>query len=247
MKPIRISAVSYLNTLPFVYGIKSSGFLTNYQMDLDVPAVCAQKLITDKVDIGLVPVAVLPALKNYHLLTNYCIGACGVVRTVLLVSRKPVKEIKRIYLDFESRTSVKLIKVLSDNFWKIYPEWLPANPEVFSNIESIDAAVIIGDKTFEMRNHFPFVYDLAEEWQKFTGLPFVFACWTANKAIPQAFLAKFNEATAWGVSNIPKAIENTNYQIPKGINLLSYLQNDINYPFDESKKKALNLFLKYIA
>ena len=75
IKKIRISAISYLNSLPFVYGIKNSGFLTDYQMDLDAPAVCAQKLITDSVDIGLVPVAVLPELKNYHLLTNYCIGA----------------------------------------------------------------------------------------------------------------------------------------------------------------------------
>lgn len=247
IKKIRISAISYLNSLPFVYGIKNSGFLTDYQMDLDAPAVCAQKLITDSVDIGLVPVAVLPELKNYNLLTNYCIGACGTVRTVLLVSQKPVNEIKTIYLDFESRTSVKLVRVLSDHFWKIHPEWLPANPEIFSNIKNIEATVIIGDKTFEMRNYFPFVYDLAEEWKKFTGLPFVFACWTANKAISQEFLTKFNQATEWGVNNISEVVENTDYCIPKGVNLLNYLQNDINYPFDEQKKKALALFLKYIA
>jgi len=98
-----------------------------------------------------------------------------------------------------------------------------------------------------MRNYFPFVYDLAEEWKKFTGLPFVFACWTANKAISQEFLTKFNQATEWGVNNISEVVENTDYCIPKGVNLLNYLQNDINYPFDEQKKKALALFLKYIA
>ena len=90
---IKISAVSYLNTLPFVYGIEQSGYLQNYLMELDTPALCAEKLIKGQVDIGLIPVAVLPELKYYRILSSYCIGADGPVKTVVLYSNSPLEKI----------------------------------------------------------------------------------------------------------------------------------------------------------
>ena len=118
MQKLRISAVSYLNSLPFVYGIKNSGFLKNIELSLDVPSVCADKLISGKADIGLVPVAAIPLIKNARIVSDFCIGADGKVQSVLLISRKPLQEIQKVYLDLESRTSVGLAKVLAKEYWK---------------------------------------------------------------------------------------------------------------------------------
>ena len=242
MDKLRISAVSYSNTIPFVYGIERSGFLDNYSLELDVPSVCAQKLIEDKVDIGLIPVAMIPKVITPYVVSDYCIGSNGAVNTVLLVSDKPLERIKKIYLDFESRTSVQLVRVLVKHFWKINVEWKALekkNPIDFSKLEAV---VIIGDKCFDLAKNFKYIYDLSYEWQKFSSLPFVFACWVANKKLPENVKKQFNKAMKFGVDNIEKAIEN----ISSEIDLFTYLTKNISYTFDKPKKQAMDLFLKYL-
>src|ERR1051325_9156814 len=96
--PLRISAVSYVNAKPFVYGIEKSGFLKEYDLSLDVPSVCAEKLITGKVDIGLAPIAIIPLLKEYYIFPDFCIGADGPVKSVILYSEVPLNEIQAIHL-----------------------------------------------------------------------------------------------------------------------------------------------------
>ena len=117
MDKIRISAVKYANTYPFIYGLTESGFDKKIILETDHPADCAVKLIKGNVDIGLIPVASLPKLKEYHIISDYCIGANGNVRKVLLLSNCQFEEIETIYLDYRSRSSVTLSKVLSTNFW----------------------------------------------------------------------------------------------------------------------------------
>jgi len=209
---------------------------------LDVPSVCAQKLIEDKVDIGLIPVAMIPKVITPYVVSDYCIGSNGAVNTVLLVSDKPLERIKKIYLDFESRTSIQLVRVLAKNYWKIDVEWKALekkNPIDFSKLEAV---VIIGDKCFDLANKFKYVYDLSYEWQEFSSLPFVFACWVANKKIPEIVIKQFNQAVKFGVDNISKAIEN----ISSEIDLFNYLTKNISYSFDKPKKQAMDLFLSYI-
>lgn len=108
MKKIRISAVKYANTYPFIFGLKDSGFDKKIILDTDHPAECAYKLITNRADIGLIPVAALPQLKEYHIISDYCIGSNGDVRTVMLLSNSRFEKISTIYLDYRSLTSVKL-------------------------------------------------------------------------------------------------------------------------------------------
>src|SRR5512133_2854413 len=86
MNKIRISAVKYANTYPFIYGLKETGFEKKVILETDHPSECAAKLIDNRADVGLIPVAALPLLKEYHIISDYCIGANGDVKTVLLLS-----------------------------------------------------------------------------------------------------------------------------------------------------------------
>ena len=242
---ITISAISYLNTIPFLYGLQHSGQLYNFDLNLDVPSACAEKLINNKIDIGIVPVAIIPFLEYHEIISDYCIGANDAVKTVLLVSNKPLHLIEKIYLDYDSRTSVQLVKVLAKNFWKIDPEWEKLNKEDVVSPENIDSAVLIGDKTFYTADKYFYVYDLALEWKRFTSLPFVFACWVANKKLPDDFISQFNTALQLGLDNRPALIEELNALKKYNTDISFYLNSSIKYNYDEAKKKALKLFLSY--
>lgn len=247
MSKIKISVVSYLNSKPFIYGLEHSKLIDKIDLQLDIPSVCAQKLIDGKVDIGLIPVAVLPQLKEKYVISDYCIGAEGKVASVILYSTVPLQEIKNILLDYQSKTSVLLVKVLAGNFWKIDPQWIPAKADYENDIEGNTAAVIIGDRTFELENKYPYSYDLAKEWQKFTQLPFVFACWVANKKLPDHFISEFNQALKFGIDNRTKLIAELVRQNTYSTDIAAYLTINIKYDYDSSKEIALNLFLDYIS
>lgn len=236
MSKIRVSAVSYTNTKPFAYGLQHSGILDKIDLSFDNPSDCAQKLIDDKVDIGLVPVAALLNISGYKIVSDYCIGADGAVNSVFIFSNKPVEDIKTLRLDLQSRTSNNLAKVLLKNHWEIEVTYIDNN--------NADAFVEIGDRTFGKKEKYPFVYDLAEEWKKFTGLPFVFAVWASNKTIPATFITEFNSALKLGIQNIPAVISD----LPKRDNfdLDDYLTNKLDYSLNESKILALDLFFNYI-
>jgi len=246
MDKIRISAVKYANTYPFIYGLKESGFDKRVILETDHPADCAAKLIDGRVDIGLIPVAVLPLLKEYHIISDYCIGANWNVRTVMLLSNCPFEEIRNIYLDYHSRSSVNLTKVLAKNSWKREFSWINTSKAFdFRNIGPNEAVVLIGDQCFEFENSFRYKIDLAREWKEFSGLPFVFACWTANKVLDNEFIKDFNEALQLGVNNIDAVVEKFGKTgIIKGEILSTYLVENIDYNFNDEKKAGLKLFLE---
>ncbi len=203
MEKIRISAVKYANTYPFIYGLTESGFAQKVVLETDHPADCAAKLISGKVDIGLIPVASLPLLKESHIVSDYCIGTNGNVRTVMLLSNCHFDEIETVYLDYRSRSSVTLSKVLAKNFWKREFRWMNTSRGFdFRNIGLKEAVVLIGDQCFEYEKSFKYKIDLGGEWKDFSGLPFVFACWTANRIIDKEFILEFNKALKLGITNI---------------------------------------------
>ena len=245
MSKIKISAVSYLNSKPFIYGLENSEVMQEIDLQLDVPSVCAAKLIENKVDIGLVPVAVLPELEEYHIISDYCIGADGAVSSVLLLSDVPLNEIKNILLDNQSRTSVELVQVLANKFWKIQPVWHDAEENYETLIKGTTAGVVIGDRTFSLKNKFKYVYDLAAEWKKFTSLPFVFACWVSNKKLPGDFIERFNNALKNGLSSKDEVIKEYRKEKNIDFDVKDYLENKLSYTLDERKRKALALFLQY--
>ena len=247
MNLLKISAVSYLNTFPFVYGILKSGYLENFRLDLDVPSVCAEKLKNGEVDVALVPVGAFPDFKNPVMISEYCIGSVGKVKTVLLLSQKPLEHIQNIYLDFDSRTSVKLVKVLAKYYWNIAPNWNNLNPGQSDRPDKLESLVAIGDKTFELVKQYKYIFDLSEEWIRFTGMPFVFAVWLSKKQLIANFKDQLNEALSYGLKHKAESLEYYKEKLPASIDCLSYLENNISYHFDEEKKKGLELFLRYIS
>jgi chorismate dehydratase len=242
MNQYNISTVSYINSIPFVYGLKKY----NIETTLDIPALCAEKLISGKVDIGLVPIAVMPELKHHRIITPFCISSNNYARTVLLVSQVPIEQIKNIYLDNESRTSVKLIKILAKEYWHIDFEWhnitQQFNPEL---VNHTTAALVIGDKAFAAKNQFNYSYDLAWEWKNLTGLPFVFACWLGINQINKAFEDKLTDAFSFGLNHINEAISFAELDHKKE-EIAKYLTNNISYDLNEQKFEAIKLFLSKI-
>ena len=242
----KVSAVSYLNTIPFIHGIKSSNISDFIDLQLDYPSVCAQKLINNEVDIALVPVVVLKDNPQFNIISEYCIGSNGKVDTVCLYSDVPFKEIEYIYLDYQSRTSIELLKVLCKEYWNISPKFNNL-PEGFENkIERETAALIIGDRAFSANGKYKFVYDLSESWKEMTGLSFVFACWISNRNIEENFTSEFNKSLKMGVENIEEAIKKESDNYPHCKNPKEYLNNKISYLLDENKRKGMELFLDKI-
>jgi len=242
----KVSAVSYLNTIPFIHGIKSSNISDFIDLQLDYPSVCAQKLINNEVDIALVPVVVLKDNPQFNIISDYCIGSNGKVDTVCLYSDVPLREIEEIYLDYQSRTSIELLKVLCKEHWDISPKF-SNSPEGFENkIERETAALIIGDRAFSANGKYKFVYDLSESWKEMTGLSFVFACWISNKNIEENFTTEFNKSLKIGVENVEEAIKKESDNYPHCKNPKEYLNNKISYLLDENKRKGMELFLDKI-
>lgn len=245
MNPIRITAVSYYNTLPFIYGLTRSGLLSGFELSLDVPSECARKIIDSEADIGLIPVGALPGIPGYKLISNLCIGADKDVKSVLLLSNSDLPEIKTIYLDTDSRTSVNLVKILAEKSWKINPNWRSLSA-LHSPIAPGEGMVLIGDKTFGLSSQYAYCFDLAGEWIKLTGLPFVFAAWIATKPLPDWFEDSFQAALAWGTDHRRESIILADKLHIREAELISYLKNDISYELDSKKAEGMKLFLKYL-
>jgi chorismate dehydratase len=241
---IRISAVQYANTYPFIWGLKESGFEKKVALATDHPAQCAAKLRDGRADIGLIPVAAIPEVKNSSIISDYCIGTNGKVRTVMLLSNCPFNELDTVNLDYRSVTSVNLVKILAAGMWKKEFRWNDTSEKTdFLSIACNEAVVLIGDQCFESESKYKFRIDLAEEWKNHTGLPFVFACWVANREIDESFRGEFNDALSMGVNNIEKVAEYFGNSGKIGREELEkYLKENIDYHLDARKKEAMNLF-----
>jgi len=244
MKKYRISAVSYTNTKPFIYGLEQSGFLQKIELSLDNPTDCAQKLIDNVADIGLVPVAATLSLPYWEIVADYCIGAVGAVNSVFIFSNCDINDIKTLQADPQSRSSNNLARVLLKNYWKKDYQMTVNARDYSLSTDPNTAFVQIGDRTFGKKNNYPFVYDLAEEWQKFTGLPFLFAAWIANKTISADFISEFNHALKYGLDHraalLKELPQHTDFDVE------DYLMHKIDFDLTEDKKKALHLFLGYV-
>jgi len=246
MSKLKISAVSYLNTKPFLYGLERTSVKDKIDLCLDIPSVCAQKLLDKEVDLGLVPVAILPKMEKSYIISDYCIGAVGAVRTVCLLSHRPIETVKRVYLDYHSRTSAQLSQYLLKNYWKITPEILQAPQGYEKNIASDTAALIIGDRVVDFEENFAYQYDLAELWQKHTNYPFVFAVWASHRPISEELQQELNTAFGLGMQHLPAIAHQFNHPSPN-FDVYEYYTKYISYNFDAAKRNALCYFLQQIA
>jgi chorismate dehydratase len=213
------------------------------ELAIDYPSKIAKELIDGQIDIGLVPLAILPQLKEYHFVGDYCISCRGPVASVCLFSEVPMESIEFIYLDYQSRTSVELLKILLRDYWKHSPKFLSASPGFEQSIKGNTAALIIGDRALAVYNKFPYRYDLGEVWNKHTGLPFVFAAWISRLPVADVFTNHFNNVNAYGftqLEHIIQGLDNPSYD------MMTYYTKNIEFRLNEEKLKAIELFLQSI-
>ena len=237
---ISIGAVSYLNTKPLVYGFEQGMMADRVELKIDFPSRIAEMLMNDEIDVGLVPVAVIPDLKESYLISDYCISCDGAVASVCVFSEVELYEIKKILLDYQSKTSVDLLKLLVKEYWKIDPVFEETTGEYQSKISGTTAGLIIGDRALTQRKASKYIFDLGLEWKKFTGLPFVFAAWVSNKKLDDNFIKSFNEANALGINNIDRVIHENHF---KDFDLKHYYSDCINFVLDDKKRNAMDFFL----
>jgi chorismate dehydratase len=242
---LKVTAVSYLNTKPFLYGLFKSGLNEEIDLQLDIPSEGAKRLAAGGADLGLVPVAIIPELPSPHIISDYCIGTVGPVKTVCIFSECPLEKMTHLYLDYHSRTSVELVQILLEKHWCLSPTLLPAHEGFEEKIGGTVGALIIGDRAVGKDLKFPYVYDLGEAWQQYTGLPFVFAAWVSNRPLDPAFVGRFNAALQMGLDHIPQLM----YILPSpqpGFDLQRYFTENISYQLDGDKRRALKLFLSWM-
>lgn len=214
------------------------------ELIIDYPSKIASMLLENKIDVGLVPVAIIPEMEQYHIISDYCIGSDGPVASVCLFSEVPLQKIETILLDYQSRTSVELLKVLLKEHWNINPELKETTGDYQHQIKGTTAALVIGDRALQQRKVSPYIYDLGLEWQNFTGLPFVFAAWISNKQLEPGFINAFNEANSYGLNRIEEIVARNPFDI---FDLKTYYTKHISYDLDNNKRKGLNMFLEKIA
>lgn len=243
MSKIKVAAVSYLNTKPLLYGIERGEIRKDIELVMDYPSQLVPKLQSGEIDIALMPVAAIPTVEGARIASDYGIAADGDVASVSIFSHVPMEEIQSVYLDYQSRTSVRLAQLLLKHHWKKDVEFKQATEHYIDYINGTSAGVIIGDRALQQNINFEYIYDLSSGWKDFTGLPFIFAAWVANKELPADFLAAFNEANALGLEHLDEVV--AAHPFPY-YDLKEYYTKNIHYYLGEDKKKGLNKFLEFI-
>ncbi len=207
---------------------------------MDYPSNIASMLLKDEIDIGLVPIAILPALKEYQIISDYCIACDGEVASVCLFSEVPINEITTILLDYQSRTSVALLRILLKDHWAINPILVDSSAGYETSITGSTAGLVIGDRALEQRNKSKYSYDLGLAWKELTGHPFVFAVWVSNKPMEKQFIEKFNMANALGISQLNDVVKESAFLT---FDLKLYYTKYIQYYIDVSKRVGMAEFL----
>ncbi|MBD0367761.1 MAG: menaquinone biosynthesis protein [Flavisolibacter sp.] len=239
---IKVAAVNYLNTKPLLYGIKHHPVVQEIDLIEEYPAKIADRLIRNEVDVALLPVASIPLLSESYIISDYCIGSNGAVGSVCLFSDVPMDEIKEVYLDYQSRTSVQLLQVLLREYWKKEVRFIASQSDEYrAKIKGTTAGLVIGDRALEQRLQSAYIYDLGAAWKEWTGLPFVFAAWVANKQLSEEFIYQFNEANKLGLEHLEEVLAENVYA---PFDLRKYYTTCISYWLTEEKKRGLSLFFE---
>ncbi len=241
-RKIRVGAVSYLNTKPFIYGLQNGPIKDEIELLLDYPSNLVKMLQSDQIDIGLVPVGALPSLGEYHIISDYCIGTEGEVASVAVFSEVPMEQIEQVYLDYQSRTSVLLCRLLFEKHWKKNVQFIDAKDEGYINaIKGTTAGLIIGDRALKNYNRYKYVYDLGLGWKEMTGLPFVFAVWVSLKKLLPQQVGQFGASLGKGISNIDlvELAPIATYDLKR------YLNENLSYLLDNKKRHALDDFIRH--
>lgn len=250
MSGLKIAASTYLNSAPLVYGLQHRQIAGEYQFLGDTaPARCADMLMTKQVDAALIPSIEYQRIPNIVIVPDIAIAAKKEVRSVVLIARVPIDQIESVALDTSSRTSATLVRIILEKFYRLSPQYAQFTPDLPQMLERHDSALIIGDPAILAANEaakFGYqVYDLAIEWRKATGLPFVFAVWAVSQKMAQnREISKiFLEAKQLGLSARNDIAQYYSETLSLSVQfLLQYITENINYDLDEENLAGLHQF-----
>src|SRR5579864_4636132 len=257
MPRLRLSAISFLNTAPLMWDFDHGDLRHEYEVDYTLPSVCAEMMREGTADIGIIPVAAYAAIPDLVVIPDVAIAARGAVRSILLISKTPIEQMRRVAVDTASRTSVALLTVLLNRYYirsQDLPEFVPMRPKLKPMLNACDGALLIGDEALlgahDVRNQNFHVVDLAAEWKRFTGKSFVFAFWAVRKAALEgrdaaAVARAFQESRDHGLE--PKNMKKTarEWAVRLGLGedeITSYLTENIYYYLDADCMAGLRLF-----
>jgi chorismate dehydratase len=255
MAPLRISAISFLNTAPLMWDFEHGDAARDFAIEYTIPSACAAALAANQADIGIIPAVTYAEIPGLVILPNIAIAAKDFVRSILLVSKKPIEQVETVATDTSSRTSVALLQVLFAKFFGGPRQLTPHAPQLDLMLHSHDAALLIGDAALEITvGKEYFVYDLAHLWHERTGQPFVFAFWAVrldslDRAPRDLDLVKvFQQSRDHGLepANLRIIAQQWSSKLKLSeADILTYLTENVHYYLDRQNHAGLQLFLRY--
>jgi chorismate dehydratase len=244
---LRVSLVRYLNAAPLGWYFLHGPERQRFEVFPDTPAMCAERLARGEVDVGLIPSIEYQRIPDLVILPEIAISAADEVRSVLLVRRRDAGSIERVALDTSSRTSVVLAKLLLRSSMGLRPAFSPQEPEVSKMLETCDTALVIGDAALRCDPAEYRLIDLAAEWRRWQGVPFVFAFWAcreasaASAAIGDAFL----EAKEWGLARIEEIARRFSESLDLPAPFLErYLRQNLDHHLGAEHREGLARFYR---
>ena len=254
MRPLRISAISYLNTAPLMWDFEHGAAGKNFDISYTLPSRCAAALHEGSADIGIIPAAAYTSIPDLVILPGVAIASRQPVRSILLVSKVPLDKIRSVALDTSSMTSVALIKVLFAYYWRREVTFLAMDPDLDRMLSQHDAGLLIGDPALQVDRARYMTWDLAEEWIRFTAKPFVFAFWAVRAAAlrnraPDLDLAHiFQQSRDHGLEpqNLDQIVKEWAPRLQLSpSDVFTYLTQHIYYQLSEECLDGLSLFYRY--
>ena len=257
MHPLRVSAISYLNTAPLMWDFEHGSHIAELREQFEIgyttPSRCAQMLAEGSADIGIIPVAAYATIPSLRILSDVAIASKNTVRSILLVSNLPIEQIHTVALDTSSRTSAALVQVLFAEHWRQQVEFTQADPHLETMLVHHDAALLIGDPALLVNRSRYLTWDLAEEWRSLTGRAFVFAFWAIREgAASDEDLARaaevFNASRDEGIRNTALIADEWSRKLPLTQETIrDYLHNNIHYYLDAENIAGMQLFFQLAA
>jgi len=254
MKRLRISAISYLNTAPLMWDFEHAEAGASFDISYTLPSQCAASLREGSADIGIIPAAAYAGIPDLAILPGVAIASQRAVRSILLVSKVPLEEIRTVALDTSSLTSVALTKVLFEKWWGGGRTFTPMAPDIEQMLKTHDAGLVIGDPALKINRSRYLTYDLAEEWIRLTGKPFVFAFWAVRQEALRNAPRDLDLATVFQESRdhglLPSNLDSIAREWGPRLglsreNIKSYLTENIHYFLDPPCLDGMQLFYQY--
>jgi chorismate dehydratase len=275
VNPVRISIVEYLNTAPLVRGFTHGPLRGKYDLSFTVPSECAEALRSGTVDVAIIPAIEYQRIPDLVILPNLSIASRKSVRSLLLISKKPIQEVARIALDSSSRSTQALTRILCEKRWHITPEFFEAAPDLPAMLRGADAALLIGDPALRLAiasapgarqdaagdivstaslaglsdSGSVYIYDIVEKWRAMTSLPAVLAVWGARReAVTPQLVKDFQDSLAFGLQHVDAIASEAAVEMKlPAAELRRYLLENIDYHLDEENLLGLARYYELAA